>query len=57
MSRKIYTTITTRVIFDAEEGVDISDVINEIEYDFISNHQDADVIETEIIDFDIQDSK
>lgn len=57
MSKKVYATITTRIVMDIEEGVDPYEVINECEYNYESNTPNADIVETDILDMEITDSK
>ena len=55
--RRVYVELKIKVIIDADEGVDISEVINEMDYDLCSTTYGADVYDTEIIDSNITDSK
>ena len=55
--RKVYVRVVTRLIIEAEEGVDISDVISDMDYDFTSQTDNAEVIDTEIQDHEVTDSK
>ena len=55
--RKVYVTVTTRLIIRADEGVDIDEVIQEMEYDFTSQTDGADIEDTEIRDHEVTDSK
>lgn len=57
MSRKVYVIVTTRLILDMDEGISVGDVISDIDYEFISTMDGADIIDTEIRDWNIQDSK
>lgn len=57
MSRKVYVNVTTRLIIVMEDDVDITDVISEMDYDFRSGTENATVLDTELRDFDITDSK
>jgi len=57
MSRKVYVDVRARLIIQADEGVDISEVLAEMEYDFTSNTDGADIEDTEIKDWEIIDSK
>ena len=55
--RKVYIEVKARLIIYADEGVEISEVINEMGYDFTSRTKGADIMETEILDFEVVDSK
>jgi hypothetical protein len=57
MSRKVYVEVTTRLIINADDNVDIDEVIQEMEYDFISQTEGADIEDTEITSYDTTDSK
>lgn len=57
MSRKVYVEVKTRLIIEADEGVNISEVISEMDYDFLSNTSGASIIDTEIRDHEVTDSK
>jgi hypothetical protein len=57
MARKVYVTVKTRLIIEVEEGVSIDDIIQEMDYEFISNTENADITDTEIIEYEITDSK
>ena len=57
MSRKVYVNVTTRLIIDADDGVDIDEVIQEMDYDFVSNTKGANVENIEIVEHEITDSK
>lgn len=55
--RKVYVNLTVRLIIEAEEGVPINHVIQEMDYEMRSQTVDADIVDTEITDFEITDSK
>lgn len=55
--RKVYVELKVQVVVEAEEGVDISEVISELAYNFTSQTEDAAIVDTEIEDYDIRDSK
>jgi hypothetical protein len=58
MDRKVYVNVTTRLIIRASEGEDIAQVLANMDYSFIaSGFDNADIEETEIIDWEIVDSK
>ncbi len=57
MARKVYVDLKVRVIINADEGVDIEDVINEADFEFASQTDGADIIGSLITDWDIVDSK
>lgn len=57
MSHKVYVTVTTRLILDMDEGIEVADVISEMDYTFKSQTEGADVLDTEIKGFEVTDSK
>ena len=57
MSRKVYINVVTRLIINADDGVEIDEVMENMDYDFTSNSDGADVEDTEIRDWNITDSK
>ena len=57
MSRKVYVTVTARLILRVEEGIEVGDVIDNMEYGFSSQTDGAEIEDTEIEDFEVTDSK
>jgi len=57
MSRKIYVNVTTRLIIEAEEDVEVTEVLENMDYNFISQTDNADIVDTEIKDWEVTDSK
>jgi hypothetical protein len=57
MSRKVYVEVKVKVIIQADEGIDINDVIEDMDYEFNSQTDGADVVSTEIMEQTITDSK
>jgi len=55
--RKVYVTVTTRLIIHADEGVDMEEVLSDMDYNFASTTTGADIVDTEIQTWDITDSK
>ena len=55
--RKVYVKIEARVIVQADDGVEISEVINEMDYHFVSQTEGADIVDGEIQEFEVIDSK
>ncbi len=53
MSRKVYVNVTTRLIIHADEGTDIENVLENMDYSFTSNNSNANIEETEITDWEI----
>lgn len=57
MSRKVTVEVKVKLTINMDEGVDVSEVINELDYNFTSNTDAADIEDTEIIDHEVTDSK
>lgn len=58
MSRKVYVNVTVRLIIDMDEDApDVSEVISEMDYSFTSGHDAAEIVDTEIRDHEVVDSK
>jgi hypothetical protein len=55
--RKVFVTLTVKLVINADEDVEIGDVIDELEYNFSDTTGKADVEDTEIIDHKVTDSK
>lgn len=55
--KKIYVNVNVRLIINANDDVDVTDVLDNMDYDFSSETDGAEIVDTEIIDYDIQDSK
>jgi hypothetical protein len=55
--RKVYINLTVKLVLNVDDGVEISDVVNELDYEFGDNTGLADVIDTEILDHEVIDSK
>jgi hypothetical protein len=55
--RKVYLEVKTKLILNLEEGVDISDVIDEMEYGFEPQPEHGELLDSEILEYDVKDSK
>ena len=55
--RKVYVKVVTRIIMNMDEGVDVGDVIANMDYSFTSPTGACDFEDTEIVDYEIVDSK
>lgn len=55
--RKAYVEVKTRLILNMDEGVEVSEVLENMDYDFTSTTDGADVEDTEIRDWEVTDSK
>lgn len=57
MARKVTVEVKVKLTINMDDGVEVSEVINEMEYDFTSTIDGADIEDTEIIDHDVTDSR
>lgn len=57
MSRKVYVHVKVRLILDVDVGVDVSEVISEMDYNFIPDLSQATLVDAEILDHEVVDSK
>lgn len=55
--RKVCMTVTTKMIIRVDEGQEIGDVIDEMDYSFTDTTGNAQIEDTEIIEYSILDSK
>lgn len=55
--RTVTVELKVKLIINANEGVDISEVINEAEHNFKSQTTGADIIDSEITDSNVTDSR
>lgn len=55
MERKVYVTVTTRLVLRISEGTEVKKVLDEMGYEFTS--PDAIIEDTELVDYNITDSK
>lgn len=56
MSRKVTVNVTFRLTLNVNDGVEISDALNEMDYSFTSPDY-FDIVDEEMIDFDVTDSR
>ncbi len=57
MARKVYVEVKVQLIIDMDEGVEVSEVINEMVYNFDSETENADIVDSEILGYEVTDSK
>jgi hypothetical protein len=55
--RKVYVNVTTRLILNMDEGIELDDVISDMDYSFESTNTGADVVDSEITNYEVTDSK
>ena len=58
MSRKVYVDVNVRLIINVDEGQDVEEVLENMDYDFMASpRSNADIVDTEIKEWEITDSK
>ncbi|MBN2286885.1 MAG: hypothetical protein JXI43_10590 [Tissierellales bacterium] len=55
--RKVTVELKIKMLIHADEDKDISDVINEIGYNFVYTEPGAEIVDTEIEDYEITDNR
>lgn len=55
--RKVTVKLEMRIVMLVDEGVEISEVINELNYEVNDTTTAADVLDTEITGYEVVDSK
>ena len=55
--RKVTLKLQTRVVMTVDEGVPIADIVNELDYHVSDTTTAADILDTEIVDYEIEYSK
>jgi hypothetical protein len=55
--KKVYTSIVVKVVMTLEEGVEVADVIDEMDYQFNISEEQGLIEDTEIVDWEVTDSK
>lgn len=55
--RKVTVKLEMQVVMRVNEGVEISDVVNELDYDVRDTTTAADILDTEITSYEVIDSK
>jgi hypothetical protein len=57
MARKVYLEVKVKVILNLDDDTEVSKAMEEVDYKFESNSKYFDVLDTEILDYEITDSK
>jgi hypothetical protein len=58
MARKIYVDVKVRLILNLDDNIEVAEAIQEMDYSFHSTSESGfDVLDTEIVDYEITDSK
>lgn len=57
MSRKVYLEVKVRLIVDMEDGVEVDEFMADMDYNFKSQTEGVDVVDMEIVDHEVTNSK
>lgn len=57
MSRVVTLTLNVQLIVVMDEGIELQEVVNELDFTFIDGTGSAEILDAVIIDYDIIDSK
>ena len=57
MARKIYVNLTVRLIIDADDVMTVDEVIQNMDYDFVSQTKNTKIVKTEILEHEVIDVK
>ena len=56
--RKVYVEVTLRLILRVNDGVDVSEILDDMDFTPVNEHKaEADIEDTEVLDYEIKDSK
>lgn len=55
--RKVYIDVNVRLVLNVDETKSIDNVLSEMDYEFTPDAEFADVVDSEIINWNIVDSK
>jgi len=55
--RKVTVKLEMRIVMSVDEDVEISHVVNELDYQINDTTTTADILDTEITNFEVEDSK
>ena len=55
--RKVYIKLQVSLIMLVDEGQEINEVVNELEYKFADTTGSATIEDSQIVDFEVEDSK
>lgn len=57
MTRKVTVEVKAKLILDLEEGVAVGDVISEMDYAFVPCLDHGSLVDSEILDWEVKDSR
>ncbi len=57
-TRKVDIEVKVRLVLNVDEGAEIGEIMDEMDYNFVPDvDSPADIVDTEILDYEIKDSK
>jgi len=57
MARKVTVLVTLKLCLNMDEGIEVSEVMDEMDRTFTSNTDGADIEDDELMDYEVSDSK
>jgi hypothetical protein len=55
--RKVFVEVKVKLVLNMDEGVEVTEVLENMDYNFDSSTDGADIADTEIMEWDVKDSK
>ena len=55
--RKVNVKVTVELLILMDEGIEVAEVIEEMDYSFVSQVEGADIEDTQILDSEVTDSR
>lgn len=55
--RKVNVTVKVDLLLRLDDGADIDDILNEMDYNFTSTDPKGDIEDTHILDYEVTDSR
>ena len=55
--RKVTVKLELRIVMSVDKGIEISEIVNELDYHVNDTTTTADILDTEITDYEVVDSK
>lgn len=55
--RKVHVELKVKLILNVDEDIEVSEVLDELDYNFEDTTTKAEVEDTEILDYEVMDSK
>jgi hypothetical protein len=54
---KVTVEVKVKLLLNVSDNENLADIVNELEYDFSDTTGKADVVDTEILDWEVKDSR